>query len=551
MIIFAEKGSVKDEIMEDSIIDLDEEIQDVPSSRSDDVEVIEGGDLKEEEATRPDILSGIAAVEQDVFNSILNYLDPLSLSHVEATCHNLYNCVQFSNIWKRKYEAARRLIEQVERNQKIELIKCHSNCRETIHGKKVLLRIHNLERNLGNGRCKKGKVSFYDLVGFNGDGLEIKASDCSSVFVHEEGIFNKTYIHDLHSGAQNKVVFSTYPGFSVTHCHLEDGVLAVLRQPKDNDEEEDAVFQEISVLETYKQSFNQYFYMSAQSNIIPKSLTAAIKIQLVDNAGRIFVPVKDDANLGVKLYIYQIIGKQIEESSVRSLTFPCCKGQLPSRFETLLQSKFLVWHFNAEYICVWSLQSDDSLPCWSKDSSAVTRVRIPPVTISCFDLSWPWMLIGGSDGRCQVWQCEQDRLVRTLEHHIDSGHNVGWRQVTVGSSSNIIVSLTECGWLLGWDKARVFSQDKALTNDSLRLWKINTKHETPIVSFLMNSSRIVSLERHQMTSDWDVRMFLVVRDFWKYQDSKGSRNHKLRSEDKHRKTKRKELEKSPSKKKRS
>ena len=170
------------------------------------------------------------------------------------------------------------------------------------------------------------------------------------------------------------------------------------------------------------------------------------------------------------------------------------------------------------------------------------------MSISCFDLSWPHMLIGGSDGRCQVWHCDTDRLVRTLEHHIDSGHNVGWRQVTV--STHIIVSLTECGWLLGWDKDRVFS-NRTLTNESLMLWKINTKHETPIVSFIMNSSRIVSLERHQMTSDWDVRMFLVVRDFWKYQDNKGSRNHKQKSGDKQRKSRKRKPEKSPSKKKKS
>ena len=176
------------------------------------------------------------------------------------------------------------------------MIKCHSNCPGIL------------------ARCKKGKVSFYELVGFNGDGLEIKASDCSSVFVHEEGIFNKTYIHDLHSGAQNKVVFSTDPGFPVTHCHLEDGVLAVLRQPKDDNEYEDDMFQKISVLEANKQSFNQYFYMSAQSNIIHKSLTASIKIQLMDKADRIMVPVKDDANLEIKLFLFTIQGNKLKRA---------------------------------------------------------------------------------------------------------------------------------------------------------------------------------------------------------------------------------------------
>ena len=110
--------------------------------------------------------------------------------------------------------------------------------------------------------------------------------------------------------------------------------------------------------------------------------------------------------------------------------------------------------------------------------------------------------------------------MRVLEHDIDSGYNVGWRQVSISATSNLIVSLTECGWLVGWDRRGCLARAAAASSAQLRLWTINTRHATPVVSFVLSPSRIVTLERHKMTSDWDVRMMVVVRDFWRYQDNR-------------------------------
>ena len=107
-----------------------------------------------------------------------------------------------------------------------------------------------------------------------------------------------------------------------------------------------------------------------------------------------------------------------------------------------------------------------------------------------------------------------------LEHDIDSGYNVGWRQVSISATSNLMVSLTECGWLVGWDRRGCLARAAAASSAQLRLWTINTRHATPVVSFVLSPSRIVTLERHEVTSDWDVRMMVVVRDFWRYQDNK-------------------------------
>ena len=211
---------------------------------------------------------------------------------------------------------------------------------------------------------------------------------------------------------------------------------------------------------------------------------------------------------------------------------------------TLLKKDFLVWAstVSCRKVLVWDLRSDLSVevePVWSKFTSELTSNTWLCPRLSSFDLDWPHLLVGGWNGRCGVWDCQEDVKIRDLEHDIDSGNNVGWRQVSV-SSSNVIVSLTECGWLTGWDKVRCLDKEAA-SNSSLRLWTINTRHDTPVVSFVMNSSRIVSLERHSMTSAWDVRSMMVMRDFWRYdEESKKSGTKRKKTADYYKK-KRKNL----------
>ena len=378
-----------------------------------------------------DILTRIASVELDIFNNILQYLDCESISHLETTCHNLRNWVQISNIWNRKFEAVRDDIEHIEKEQRIQLL---NNSLPATSVKTVLLQYENLCRNLRSGRCKKSKISFYELVGFNGDGAEIKSQDCSLVFVHEDGIFKKTYIHDLHNGSHLNVLINSFPGFSVIHSHLNSGVLAVLRQrPDDNDDDDDdgIVLGGVSILETYSLYKNQYYSRTAESALMigqDKCLENALKIQLIDDNSRLLVPVYEDDVRTLKLFSFQISGRQILEESVIRLSVPLVPGVLmPQRFEILLQRDHIVWHWLSECVCVWNVRNrvatDHSAlePSWNKDISCVTKVRIPPVTVSSLELSWPHLLLGGSDGLCQVWDCDQDTLLRTLEHDIDSG----------------------------------------------------------------------------------------------------------------------------------
>ena len=56
--------------------------------------------------------------------------------------------------------------------------------------------------NLRTGRCKKSKVSFYQLLGFNGDPSEIKTMDPNSLLMVEEDVFDCSQgkVHQIRTG---------------------------------------------------------------------------------------------------------------------------------------------------------------------------------------------------------------------------------------------------------------------------------------------------------------------------------------------------------------
>jgi len=473
-----------------------------------------------------DCLSRIAGVEQDIFLTVLNHLDCVSLARLEQTCHSIYNIIQESEIWRRKYEAVQEEIEAIEKEQKRNFRQSFlhtANYPSSLY-KKVLLKKQSLERNFSRGKCKKSKTSFYDIIGFNGDMSVIQDLDCSSIFVHDEEMLNKTFIQDLHSGIQSSLQPSTYPGFRINHSSICAGRVALLREPMDDDDDdEDPVINpalNVAVIEVYSAKGNTFAQLEAQSNLLPNIKGRIVNMRMFDQT--IVTVHTSDPHL--KVNFFTIRDKNVEVTRQLSLSFDPQSPFLftTKRFVVMLKKDFLIWasSVSCRKLLVWDLRRDLSHelePVWSKFTSELTSSTFPPVAVSSFDLSWPHLLVGGSNGRCGVWDCHEDVKIRDLEHDIDSGNNVGWRQVTV--SSSVIVSLTECGWLTGWDKARCLDKsEEAVSNSSLRLWTINTRHDTPVVSFVMNSSRLVSLERHSLTSAWDVRSMLVIRDFWRYDE---------------------------------
>jgi len=108
------------------------------------------------------LLTKIATIEHDLIINILRQLDSLSLFRLEQTCKSLKNIIEQSNIWKRQYDRLLPEFHPVEEAQNISLRVDEKS--ELTNYRKSLLKFHNLVTNLRTGRCKKSKVSFYQLL---------------------------------------------------------------------------------------------------------------------------------------------------------------------------------------------------------------------------------------------------------------------------------------------------------------------------------------------------------------------------------------------------
>ena len=199
----------------------------------------------------------------------------------------------------------------------------------------------------------------------------------------------------------------------------------------------------------------------------------------------------------------------LHQTSVRQLEAEDGQVVRLSRSVFRLQEKYLASLVSSQHCQVWNHQTGDSV--WSR--RIIRSTTIPPVRLTSLALTHPHLIVGSSEGKAEIWDLETDTIIRTIHHERDSGLNVGFRQLEVVDS--LLFSLAECGWLTAWDW-RACLQPGA--GGRLSLWKTNTKHETPISRFAVNSSRIVTVEKHKMSCEWDERRFVVVRDFWQFQE---------------------------------
>ena len=366
-----------------------------------------------------DFLSRLAGVEEDIWQNILKYLDIQSLLNLELTCHNIHSLLQHSDIWRKKYEALTQEIDILQRDRQQKFSECLQNTANypTSMYKKVLARKLRLENNFSRGKCRKSKLSFYDVVGFNGDLAVVKSFDCGSIFVHDEELLHGRHVHDLFTGKRHIVNSSnTFAGFEITQSCVQNGVLAVLREPMDLDPHEDEIveFPQVAVLETY--TFSDYSHqditdckLKSQSNLIPNTLSRHIKIKLFDQ--KILVVTKNEDHEEIlNVFIFTITGSNIKQSSKLNLVLPANMYNMSGVFDLLIQEHHMVWYTHNCFLCVWALGSDaanaDDLiaPSFVLASAQLTRTAVPPVSVTAFDLSWPHLLVGGSDGRAQVFQ---------------------------------------------------------------------------------------------------------------------------------------------------
>ena len=114
----------------------------------------------------------------------------------------------------------------------------------------------------------------------------IQDMDCSSLFVHDEEMLNKTFIQDLHSGVKSSLQLNTYPGFRISHSSICDGRVALLREPMDEDDDQQGQpialpanlnpALNVPVIEVYSAKGNTSAKLEAQSSLLPNKVECLV-----------------------------------------------------------------------------------------------------------------------------------------------------------------------------------------------------------------------------------------------------------------------------------
>ena len=452
-----------------------------------------------------DCLSRIAIVEEDVFLKVLLYLNCQSISSLEQTCHSMRNFINHSGVWNRKFQDKQRALRRVEKEQRISLDTSTAQAR-----RHSLLRLDQMEINLCQNNCSKMEKSFYEVVGFNGDREVLEAISGSSVLVNEDGLM----VYDLHSG-EKKTLEVEFEGENVVDEAIADDCLSILRSL------DTSATAEFFMVDVYRISAGTWERVKRSPVMSNKTHGHCRRVWIVSDCTRLLM-------LGIKTghtssLLITSFDLHLEEDFEYLLEESVTVLELAAPVEPLavrLAGQQLACLVSSTECKVWDLQAGDCL--WSR--RIITKTSIPAVRLTSLALSQPYLAVGASDGTCQLWDVVKDSLLRTIEHERGYGKNMGFRQLELAPNNKLMFSLTACGWLVAWDWTACLDLSKPASD--LIVWKTNTKHETPIKKLVVEESRIVSIEEHQMTCEWDLRKFVVVRDFWQVQRKRKKKSSK-------------------------
>jgi len=470
------------------------------------------------------------SIEEDLLQTVLLHLDFQSLLSLELTCSTFRKFMQRTLTWKKIFEADNPgyCNDTMDRNLKVMIKRCINRTKGLhLKYKHIVLRLKNLELNLAKGFNSKHKIDFPKVVGPNGDEFMIRAMDTQSIFIHDEGEFYPSHIFNIGSKRQHKLVNDTFEMFSVKSSDIRNDKLVVLRESDVHLNGNSEVFY---VIETYlipsqeEESTSQACKLREQSvSIAESNIGICVKVKLaLDNILLLSIKKENLIMQGI-VNIFTTDEEKLVPCGQILCSLP--ENAFSEKLSLLNSKHFIACRPGRRFVDIWDLtkienSTNKAEMIWEKE--VINSKSIPMEKCSAIAFSKPHIFIGKSNGRCDIWNILEDCVLRSLEHGLETGLNMGVKKIVL--FSDYIYSLTDSGWLFAWHKAKSLDpkNSKEKTKDLLS-WVIKNRKGKTITNFEVDHTKIVTIEQHQAKSIWQSKMFLVHRDFWSHREKK-SRN---------------------------
>jgi len=502
-------------------------------------------------------LWGTLSKEEDLLQSVLLSLDVVSLVRLELVCTNFREFMQRTQTWKKKFDLSRHPTKEHV-----------TDTSESLHEryKRMCLKMINLESNLALGNCTKTKTELPTVFGNYNSGLfnhSLKAMHSDLVFV--EGILRdleNSLVFDVSEGQRKALTPPPFPGLDcrVRSVDVSSDQVCLLRTP--SPEHPDETF---CILETYTVNAfnNSEFSLSSQSDPQDREeFGVGIKVKLSGEDKILVLTFNMFGNEPVQMHgrvnFFEIDANHPTSPHPQRLVVTkkvkCFSDDLFSKLSVFDENHLVGCAGPEDQVEVWNLQTKDEQPAvkmWTK--RIVTEVSVPAVRISALETQPPFLFVGKTNGRVQVWDTEKDQLLQTLEHGLETGLKMDLVKIAVQDRN--VFCLTESGWLFSWDwgvcigeeisKGRKIKKKKSKTDSIVPNWIKKPKSGMPIMGFVANSTEILSLEGGAGRR----YMYLVKRDFLNHvekpKDVEPSQHEKRPAEDTHERVKIPRLTDSP------
>jgi len=477
----------------------------------------EGGDLWK-----------VLSIEEDLLQTVLLYLDFKSLMSLELTCSVFRKFIQRTLTWKKSFEANNPSYrnDTMENNLKITIKRCINRTKGLhLKYKHIVLRLKNLEKNFTKGFNSKEKVNFPKVVGPNGDEFMIRTMDTKSMFIHDEGDFYPSHIFNIETKKQHKLIVDSYNMFSIKTADIENDKLAVLRESDVHLNGNSEVFYVVETYSINTQEENptlQTCKLREQSVAhAESSIGICVKVKLSKDMVLLLSMKKENLIMQGVVNIFRIDEEKLVQSGQIFCALP--ENAFSEKLSLLNRKYFITCRPGRRFVDIWDLNKveksrNEAEMIWERE--VINTKSIPMVKCSAIEFSLPHLLVGKSNGRCDIWNILDNCIIRTLEHGLETGLNMEIKKIVV--FSNLIYSLTDSGWLFAWDKGKCLKakNEKEKQKDFLS-WVIRSRKGKTLTNFVVDHTKIVTVEQHQAKSVWQSKMFLVIRDFWNHAENRG------------------------------
>lgn len=344
--------------------------------------------------------------------------------------------------------------------------------------------------------------------------------DTNSIFVHDEGDFYPSHVFNIGTSKQNKLFIDTYDMFSIKSSDTAADKLVILRESDVHLNGNSEVFY---VVETYlvqsqeENKISETYQMKEQSLVLGESqIGVCVMVQLSCDKVLLLSIKKEDHAMQAVVNIFTSDKEKLVQSGHLFCALP--ENAFSEKVSLLNRKYFITCRPGRRFVDIWDLNkveesTNKAEMIWEKE--IVKTKSIPMTKCSALDFCFPHLFVGKSNGCCDIWNIISDNVVRTLEHGLETGLHMGIKKICI--LSNYIFSLSDSGWLFAWDKKESLKQKQRKEKEKdFLLWTNKSKGGKTIGNFVVDNTKMVTIEQHQNKSVWQSKIFLVVRNFWNH-----------------------------------